>query len=97
MPSGGPNSMGKRDISAISITDLPRFIITEDPSLVRDTHSKALLNTDANALARHRRNVTKARASASDVAELRANQKRLDNRLTDINGKLDRLLEFLKR
>lgn len=76
---------------------LPTHITTEDPALIRDMNSKALLNTDMNALARHRRNVTKARASASDIVELHANQKRLDNRLTDINGKLDRLLELLKR
>ena len=76
---------------------LPIHITTEDPALIRDMNSKALLNTDANALARHRRNVIKAKASASDVAELRANQKRLASRLIDIDEKLDRLLELLKR
>jgi hypothetical protein len=78
-------------------TSLPDRIQTEDPSLVRDTHSKALLNTDASALARHRRNIAKAKASAGTLASLQARQQTLEDRLNEVTEKLDLLLDLLKR
>ena len=40
---------------------------TEDPSFVRDIHSKALLNTDHNALQQHRRERTYFHKQQSDI------------------------------
>lgn len=39
---------------------IPARVQTEDASFVRDTHSKALLNTNRNALERHRAQRAKA-------------------------------------
>jgi hypothetical protein len=62
----------------------PERIQTEDPSLVRDMNSKALLCTDASALERHRRKVARSKASSSELAEIRARQDRTDQRLDEI-------------
>lgn len=78
-------------------TSLPDRIQTEDPSFVRDTNSKALLNTDMSALQRHRRNVAKAKASAGTLASLQARQQRLEDRLDGVTQKLDQLLDLLTR
>ena len=40
---------------------------TEDPSFVRDIHSKALLNTDHNALQQHRRERAYFHKQQSDI------------------------------
>lgn len=40
---------------------LPNVIQTEDKSLVRDMHSKALLCTDKGALERHRRQLVRTK------------------------------------
>ena len=40
---------------------------TEDPSFVRDIHSKALLNTDYNALQQHRKERTYFHKQQSDI------------------------------
>lgn len=69
---------------------LPDYIQTEDPSFIRDTHSKALLNTDTSALARHRRALAKTKATKGEVMEFRA-------RLDSMEEKLDRLFDLLKR
>ena len=42
-------------------------IQTEDPSFVRDIHSKALLNTDYTALQQHRRERTYFHKQQSDI------------------------------
>lgn len=76
---------------------LPDRIQTEDPSLVRDTNSKALLNTNMSALVRHRRNVAKARASVGTLASLQSRQDHLESRLDEVSEKLDLILQFLKR
>ena len=44
---------------------------TEDPSFVRDIHSKALLNTDYNALQQHRREQQYFYKQQSDINILR--------------------------
>ena len=44
---------------------------TEDPSFVRDIHSKALLNTDYNALQLHRREQQYFHKQQSDINILR--------------------------
>jgi hypothetical protein len=78
-------------------SSLPDRIQTEDPALVRDTHSKALLNTDLSALERHRRNIAKAKTSAGTLSSLQTRQEHLETRLDDITEKLDLLLNLLKR
>ena len=40
---------------------------TEDPRFIRDTHSKALLNTDYNALQQHRRERMYFHKQQSDI------------------------------
>ena len=40
---------------------------TEDPRFIRDIHSKALLNTDYNALQQHRREVRYFQKQQSDI------------------------------
>ena len=44
---------------------------TEDPRFVRDIHSKALLNTDYNALQQHRREKAYFQKQESDINILR--------------------------
>ena len=44
---------------------------TEDPSFVRDIHSKALLNTDYNALQQHRRERMYFHKQQNDINILR--------------------------
>ena len=78
-------------------TTLPNRIQTEDPSLVRDTNSKALLNTNVGALARHRRNIAKAKTSASTLTELRAHQVYLESRIADLSDELARLAVRVRR
>ena len=46
-------------------------IQTEDPRYVRDTHSRALLNTDYNALQQHRREKAYFQKQESDINILR--------------------------
>ena len=44
---------------------------TEDPRFIRDIHSKALLNTDYNALQQHRRERVYFQKQQSDINILR--------------------------
>tara|TARA_Y100000758_G_scaffold21199_1_gene14547 strand:- start:174 stop:407 length:234 start_codon:yes stop_codon:yes gene_type:complete len=44
---------------------------TEDPRFIRDTHSKALLNTDYNALQHHRRERIYFHKQQNDINILR--------------------------
>ena len=44
---------------------------TEDPRYIRDTHSKALLNTDYNALQQHRREKVYFQKQQNDINILR--------------------------
>ena len=46
-------------------------IQTDDPRFIRDTHSKALLNTDYNALQQHRREKLYFQKQQSDINILR--------------------------
>ena len=48
-----------------------RQVQTEDPQFVRDIHSKALLNTDFNALQQHRRERAYFHKQQSDINILR--------------------------
>ena len=50
---------------------------TEDPSFVRDIHSKALLNTDHNALQQHRRERAYFHKQQSDINILKGQAEEL--------------------
>ena len=47
------------------------LIQTEDPRFVRDTHSRALLNTDYNALQQHRKEKLYFQKQQNDINILR--------------------------
>tara|TARA_B100000287_G_C19987521_1_gene525120 strand:+ start:257 stop:487 length:231 start_codon:yes stop_codon:yes gene_type:complete len=47
-------------------------IQTEDPRFVRDTHSRALLNTDYNALQQHRKEKLYFQKQQNDINILRS-------------------------
>ena len=48
------------------------MIQTDDPRFLRDTHSKALLNTDYNALQQHRRERVYFQNQQNDINILRS-------------------------
>ena len=48
-----------------------QHVQTEDPRFIRDVHSKALLNTDYNALQQHRREVRYFQNQQNDINILR--------------------------
>ena len=50
---------------------------TEDPRFIRDTHSKALLNTDYNALQHHRRERIYFHKQQNDINILRGHVEEL--------------------
>ena len=52
-------------------------IQTEDPRFLRDTHSKALLNTDYNALQQHRREKLYFQKQQNDINILRGQVEQL--------------------
>ena len=50
---------------------------TDDPRFIRDTHSKALLNTDYNALQQHRREKLYFQKQQNDINILRGQVEQL--------------------
>ncbi len=65
---------------------------TEDPRFVRDVHSKALLNTDYNALQQHRREKAYFQKQESDINILRSQV----NELTGIREEMLEIKGLLK-
>ena len=55
-----------------------RSVQTEDPRYIRDVHSKALLNTDYNALQQHRREKLYFQKQQSDINILRGQVEELN-------------------
>ena len=51
---------------------------TDDPRFIRDTHSKALLNTDYNALQQHRREKLYFQKQQNDINILRGQVEELN-------------------
>jgi hypothetical protein len=49
---------------------VPPFVVTDDKSFVRDTHNRALLNTDRAALDRHRAARSKSASLTQKLATL---------------------------
>jgi len=65
---------------------------TEDPRFVRDVHSKALLNTDYNALQQHRREKAYFQKQESDINILRSQV----NELTKVHEEMLEIKGLLK-
>jgi len=56
-----------------------QHVQTEDPRFIRDVHSKALLNTDYNALQQHRRERVYFQNQQNDINILRVQVKELSS------------------
>ena len=56
-----------------------QHVQTEDPRFIRDVHSKALLNTDYNALQQHRRERVYFQNQQNDINILRTQVKELSS------------------
>ena len=69
-----------------------RQVQTEDPQFVRDIHSKALLNTDFNALQQHRRERAYFHKQQSDINILKGQV----NELTTIREEMLEIKILLK-
>ena len=70
-------------------------IQTEDPSFVRDLHSKALINTDRVALENHRRKrqIEIQRAQRWQQMEIKVEElNNMKNEILEIKGLLQKLL-----
>ena len=69
---------------------------TEDPRFVRDVHSKALLNTDYNALQQHRREKAYFQKQESDINILRSQVNELtkvSEEMLEIKGLLREIIK----
>ena len=56
-----------------------QHVQTEDPRFIRDVHSKALLNTDYNALQQHRRERIYFQSQQNDINILRTQVEELSS------------------
>ena len=56
-----------------------QHVQTEDPRFIRDVHSKALLNTDYNALQQHRKERVYFQNQQNDINILRTQVKELSS------------------
>ena len=72
-------------------------IQTEDPRFIRDTHSKALLNTDYNALQQHRREKEYFYKQQSDINILRVQVEELTKVREEILEIKSMFLEIIKK
>ena len=72
-----------------------QLIQTEDPRFVRDTHSKALLSIDYDALQRHRKEKLYFQKQQEDINILRGQVEELTNvrhEILEIRGLLKELI-----
>ena len=69
---------------------------TEDPSFVRDIHSKALLNTDYNALQQHRRERMYFHKQQNDINILRGQVEELTTLRVEMLEIKTLLTEFIR-
>ena len=60
---------------------------TEDPRFIRDIHSKALLNTDYNALQQHRKEKAYFQSQQNDINILR-------NKVEELSSLREEILEI---
>ncbi len=73
-----------------------QHIQTEDPRFVRDIHSKALLNTDYNALQRHRKERAYFQKQQNDINMLRSQVDELSKvreEMLEIKGLLKEIIK----
>ena len=70
---------------------------TEDPRFIRDVHSKALLNTDYNALRQHRRERIYFQKQQSDINILRGQVEELTTIRVEMLEIKTLLTEFLNK
>ena len=73
-----------------------QHIQTEDPRFVRDIHSKALLNTDYNALQRHRKERAYFQKQQNDINMLRSQVDELSKvreEILEIKGLLKEIIK----
>ena len=74
-----------------------QHVQTEDPRFIRDVHSKALLNTDYNALQLHRRERTYFQKQQSDINILRTQVEELTTIRVEMLEIKTLLTEFLNK
>ena len=70
---------------------------TEDPRFIRDVHSKALLNTDYNALQQHRRERVYFHKQQNDINILRGQVEELTTLRVEMLEIKTLLTEFLNK
>ena len=73
-----------------------QHVQTEDPRFVRDIHSKALLNTDYNALQRHRKERIYFQNQQNDINMLRSQVDELSKvreEILEIKGLLKEIIK----
>ena len=73
-----------------------QHVQTEDPRFVRDIHSKALLNTDYNALQRHRKERIYFQKQQNDINMLRSQVDELSKvreEMLEIKGLLKEIIK----
>ncbi len=70
---------------------------TEDPRFIRDIHSRALLNTDYNALQQHRRERVYFHKQQNDINILRIQVEELTQVRTEMLEIKTLLTEFLNK
>ena len=73
-----------------------QHVQTEDPRFVRDVHSKALLNTDYNALQRHRKERAYFQKQQNDINMLRSQVDELSKvreEMLEIKGLLKEIIK----
>lgn len=83
-----------------AMSTIPSHVQTEDKAFVRDTYSKALINTDRDALERHRA----MRRRASETVQLRTELtmvtrvcEKIELRLTEMTAVLQQVVLALQR
>ena len=72
------------------------LVQTEDPRFLRDIHSKALLNTDYNALQQHRREQAYFHKQQSDINILRGQVEELTTLRVEMLEIKTLLTEFIR-
>ena len=70
--------------------------VTDHPGLMRDSNTGAIINTDQNKIKNALANRQKLRAQRQQVNDLDNRVANLESNVTNINNKLDALIELLK-
>ena len=66
----------------------PKYLVKDNPKLYRDSHSKAIINTDLNALKEHKAKLK----MATDVIQNNQRLNKLENDISDIKSMLQALI-----